>query len=73
MFAEAFAAYAAHIYAPLNDEPRAMTALEVGYNERAAGILFMRTSPEFDSIRSSPRFRDLVRRMGFPPSPSDKN
>ena len=66
-------AYAAHIYALLNDEPRATTALEVGYNERFPGVLFMRTSPEFDSIRSSPRFRDLVRRIGFPPSPSDKN
>jgi TolB-like protein/Tfp pilus assembly protein PilF len=31
-------AYAAHIYALLNDEPRAITALEVGYNQRWAGI-----------------------------------
>jgi TolB-like protein/DNA-binding winged helix-turn-helix (wHTH) protein len=66
-------AYAAHCYALLNDEARAMTALEVAYDERNAGILFMRTAPELDSIRSSPRFRDLVRRIGFPPSPSDKN
>ena len=66
-------AYAAHIYALLNDEARAMTALEVGYNERYPGILFMRTAPELDSIRSSPRFRDLVRRIGFPPPSSDKN
>ena len=65
--------YAAHIYALLNDEPRAIAALEVAYNKRDGRILFMRTAPEFDSIRSSPRFRDLVRRIGFPPSPSDKN
>jgi serine/threonine protein kinase/TolB-like protein len=66
-------AYAAHIYALLNDEARAMTALEVSYNERYPGVLFMRTSPELESIRSSPRFRDLVRRIGFPPTSNDKN
>lgn len=66
-------AYTAHIFALLNDEARAVTALEAGYNERDPGILFMRSAPELDSIRSSPRFRDLVRRVGFPPSSSDKN
>jgi TolB-like protein/DNA-binding winged helix-turn-helix (wHTH) protein/Tfp pilus assembly protein PilF len=65
--------YAAHLYALLDDEARAMTALEAGYSEREPGILFMRSAPELDSIRSSPRFRDLVRRIGFPPSPIEKN
>jgi TolB-like protein/DNA-binding winged helix-turn-helix (wHTH) protein len=65
--------YAAHIYALLNDEPRAMAALETAYDNHDVGILFMRTAPEFDSIRSSARFRDLVRRIGFPQSPGDKN
>jgi tetratricopeptide (TPR) repeat protein len=73
----------AHIYALLNDEARAMTALESVYNEQTTrdagsrrvhpGILFLRTAPELDSIRSSPRFRDLVRRIGFPQPSSDKN
>ena len=63
----------AHEYALLNDEARAMTSLEWAYNERHSGVLFLRTAAEFDSIRSSPRFRDLVRRIGFPPTPSDKN
>ena len=70
---QANAPYAAHIYALLNDEARAMTALEWSYNERYPGILFLRTAPELDSIRSSPRFRDLVRRIGFPPSSNYKN
>jgi TolB-like protein/DNA-binding winged helix-turn-helix (wHTH) protein/Tfp pilus assembly protein PilF len=65
--------YAAHIYALLNDEAHAMAALEMSYNEHLPGVLFIRTAPELDSIRSSPGFRDLVRRIGFPPSPSDKN
>jgi hypothetical protein len=65
--------YAAHIYALLNDEPRAIAALEAAYNKHLVGILFMRTAPELDSIRSSPHYRDLVRRIGFPQPPSDKN
>lgn len=64
---------AAHAYALLNDEARAMTALERAYNERYTGVRFIRTAPEFDSIRSSPHFRELVRRIGFPPSPRDRN
>jgi TolB-like protein/DNA-binding winged helix-turn-helix (wHTH) protein/Tfp pilus assembly protein PilF len=65
--------YAAHCYALLNDEPRAIAALQAAYKEHLGGILFMRTAPELDSIRSSRGFRDLVRRIGFPPLPSDKN
>jgi TolB-like protein/DNA-binding winged helix-turn-helix (wHTH) protein/Tfp pilus assembly protein PilF len=60
-------AYAAHCYSLLHDEPRAMAALELEYNKPETGILFMRTAPELDFIRSSPRFRELVRRIGFPP------
>jgi TolB-like protein/Tfp pilus assembly protein PilF len=66
-------AYTAHIYALLDDEPRAIGALEAAYNKHHWGILFMRTAPELDSIRSSPRFRDLVRRIGFPRSQGDKD
>ena len=66
-------AYAAHIYALLNDEPRAIAAAEAAYNQHNEGLLFVRTAPELDSIRSSPRFRDLVQRIGFPQSSSDKN
>jgi hypothetical protein len=66
-------AYAAHAYALLNDEAHAMTALEAAYSERNDGVLFMRSAPELDSIRSSPRFRDLVRRIGFPASSNNKN
>ena len=66
-------ANAAHCYALLTDEARAVTALEVGYNEHLHAVLFLRTAPELDSIRSSPRFRDLVRRIGFPQPSGDKN
>ena len=62
----------AHEYALLSDEPHAMTCLERAYDEHSVAALFIRTAPELDSIRSSPRFRALVGRFGFP-QPSDKN
>jgi TolB-like protein/DNA-binding winged helix-turn-helix (wHTH) protein/Tfp pilus assembly protein PilF len=65
--------YAAHCYSLLHDEPRAMAALELAYNKHETGILFMRTAPELDFIRSSPGFRDLVRRIGFPPLPPSRD
>jgi tetratricopeptide (TPR) repeat protein len=60
-------------YALLNDEAHAMTCLERAYERHSVTVLFVRTVPELDSIRSSPRFRALVRRIGFPQSSSDKN
>jgi TolB-like protein/DNA-binding winged helix-turn-helix (wHTH) protein/Tfp pilus assembly protein PilF len=64
--------YLVHLYARLGDVAHAMTCLERAYAARkSAVLLFVRTAPELDSIRSSPRFRDLVRRIGFPPAPSD--
>jgi TolB-like protein/DNA-binding winged helix-turn-helix (wHTH) protein/Tfp pilus assembly protein PilF len=63
----------AHLYAMVDDEAHAMSYLERAYEEHNPGILFVRTAPELDSIRSSPRFRDLVRRIGFPHPSNDKN
>lgn len=65
--------YIAHVYALLDDEPHAMNALELAYREHSFAVLFLRTAPELDSIRSSPRFRKLVRRIRFPPLPRDKD
>jgi TolB-like protein/Tfp pilus assembly protein PilF len=63
-----------HQFALLDDEAHAMTWLERAYAEhKSVAVLFVRTAPELDSIRSSRRFRDLVRRIGFPQSSSDKN
>jgi TolB-like protein/DNA-binding winged helix-turn-helix (wHTH) protein len=56
----------AGLYAMLGDEAHAMSYLERTYEEHNMSILFIRTVPELDSIRSSPRFLELVRRVGFP-------
>src|SRR5262249_50276163 len=64
---------AVHEYALLNDEAHTMTCLERTYQKHNVTILLIRTAPELDSIRSSPRFRDLVRRIGLPQPSSDRN
>jgi len=56
----------AMIYATLNEKELALTWLERGF---AAGaiVAFYKDEPVWDSIRSDPRFADLVRRMGLQP------
>jgi TolB-like protein/DNA-binding winged helix-turn-helix (wHTH) protein/Tfp pilus assembly protein PilF len=53
------------IYAALGDKDQAMNWLEKGYGERFNPGVLLR--PGFDSLRSDPRFEDLIRRIGLPP------
>jgi tetratricopeptide (TPR) repeat protein len=54
------------IYAQLGERDRAFEFLEKAYNERSTVLLWLKVSPEFDSLRSDPRFDDLMRRVGLP-------
>jgi len=54
----------AMIYAALGNNDQAMTWLEKSYEERFNPGVLLR--PGFDPLRSDPRFRDLVRRIGLP-------
>jgi TolB-like protein/DNA-binding winged helix-turn-helix (wHTH) protein/Tfp pilus assembly protein PilF len=51
------------IYAALGDRDQAMNWLEKSYEERFNPGVLLR--PGFDPLRSDPRFRDLVRRIGL--------
>ena len=53
----------AMVYAALGDIDHAMQCLERGYVERFNPGVLLR--PSFDSIRSDPRFQDLLRRVGL--------
>jgi serine/threonine protein kinase/Tfp pilus assembly protein PilF len=56
----------AEIYAGLRDKSQTLGALEKSYAERAWFLTCLNTAPEFDFIRSEPRFQTLLRRMNFP-------
>jgi serine/threonine protein kinase/Flp pilus assembly protein TadD len=57
--------YIAKIYAALNDKELALSWLERGLAAGAIGA-FYKDEPVWDTIRSDPRFPDLLRRMGIP-------
>jgi len=56
----------ASFYARLGNNDEAIKALEKGYEEREFRMTLLSVSAEFDGLRSDPRFRELVRRMGLP-------
>ena len=63
----------AYFYALLDDEPHCMAYLERANDGGNSAVLFLRVSPNWDSVRNSPRFRDLLHRIGYPPSANDSN
>jgi eukaryotic-like serine/threonine-protein kinase len=56
----------ATMYARLGRKEEAIAWLEKGYEERDFRMTLISVSFEFDSIRSDPRFKELVRRLGLP-------
>ncbi|HEY8186956.1 MAG TPA: protein kinase, partial [Pyrinomonadaceae bacterium] len=55
------------VYAGLGDKDQAFAWLERAYEERAFAIAQgLKRDPRWDSLRSDPRFADLVRRIGVP-------
>jgi serine/threonine protein kinase/tetratricopeptide (TPR) repeat protein len=57
----------ATVYAALGDKSRALDALEQAYAEHSFFLDFLKSDPQMDSLRSEPRFQELLRRMNFPP------
>jgi predicted Zn-dependent protease len=56
----------AEIYAGMHDKLHTLDALEKAYEERSWFLTYLNTAPEFDFLRSEPRFQALVRKMKFP-------
>jgi len=56
----------AAVYATMGDKDQAFAQLEQAYQDRSQWFAFMKVDPEMDSLRSEPRFQDLMRRLNFP-------
>jgi TolB-like protein/Tfp pilus assembly protein PilF len=55
----------AQIHAGLGDQEQALAWLDKAYDERAIWIPFLKVDLKFDSLRSEPRFKELLRKVGF--------
>jgi len=53
-------------YAFLGDKNNAFVWLEKAYQLHESNLEELKSAPEFDSLRSDPRYADLIRRIGFP-------
>lgn len=58
--------YRGFVLAGLGDREGAFQSLEATYAERSPWMLFLPVEPELASLRSDPRFGDLLRRVGHP-------
>ena len=55
----------AAIYVRLGDKQQAFDGIEKEYREHSSQLIGLKVDPFFDSLRSDPRFDDLLRRMNF--------
>jgi tetratricopeptide (TPR) repeat protein len=56
----------ATLYAELGEKDQAFQWLNTAYLERDEGLVGLKTDYKLDSIRSDPRFAELVRKVGLP-------
>jgi serine/threonine protein kinase/Tfp pilus assembly protein PilF len=54
------------LHAALGDKEAALASLEKGFSEHDLQLQFIKVDPAFDSLRESPRFQELLRKVGFP-------
>ena len=55
----------AGVYAQLGENDRAFEWLDRAYRNRSC-LYWLRVDPRFDSIRSDPRFQELLTKLNFP-------
>ena len=56
----------AKIYVALGNSEQAFQLLEKAYAEHSFHLANLNVCPQFKSVRSDPRFQDLVQRIGLP-------
>ncbi len=55
----------AHVVWGLGRTDEELDLLEEAYQERTPLLLLLKTAPEYDPLRSHPRFQELLRKIGF--------
>ena len=58
--------FLAGIHIGLGENDRAMECLEKSYEEHSHWLIYLHIDPSMDGLRDSPRFQDLLRRVGLP-------
>ena len=56
----------AALNARVGNNQQALAWLERAYQARDVGVSSLKVDPIFDSLRSDPKFIDLIRQIGFP-------
>jgi len=56
----------AGIHIGLGDNERALEYLEKSFEEHSHWLIYLHIDPSMDALRGSPRFQDLLRRVGLP-------
>jgi TolB-like protein/Tfp pilus assembly protein PilF len=54
------------VYVGLGEKEQAFAWLDMAYKSRHIHVTYLTLEPMYDSLRSDPRFQDLVRRLNFP-------
>lgn len=54
-------------FAVAGDKQKALHYLQVDYEKRVLGLLFMRINPAFASLHDEPAYREMLARIGLPP------
>jgi serine/threonine protein kinase/Tfp pilus assembly protein PilF len=57
----------AEVYIGLGEKEQAFASLEKAYADRSLYLTFLKDDPQFDSLHSDPRYKDLLRRVGLSP------
>ena len=50
----------------LGERDDAIASLEQSYTNRDQSMMWLKVDPHIDDLRSDPRFKDLLRRVGLP-------
>ena len=54
------------VHVGLGEKDQAFLWLHKAYDERVPELVFLKVDPRFDSLRSDPRYQDLLKRINFP-------